>query len=225
MKKIILHVLFVVIVAGDLGAEYLQDPRIETIFKPLIMVWIGTYFLLFARKADKMVYRLAAFAFLFSWFGDMLMMRAQESNYFLLGIVSFLVAQILYAFLFLRTICISGKKPFLKKKPVWLTPYIAFGLIVYIVLFPHLNEVLRVAVFIYILAILIMSAMALNRYGNGHPLSFGFVFAGSLFFVLSDLLIAFNRFLLPIPYEGMAVMSTYMAAQFLIMKGILKQYE
>ena len=225
MKKILLHFLFVVIIVGDLLGEYYQDPQVDMIFKPLIIVWIGGYFLFFARNVDNWVYRLAGFAFLFSWIGDILMMFADRSGYFLLGIVSFMVAQILYAFLFLRTINISGRKPFLKKKPVWLTPYIAFGMIIYILLFPHLTEVLRVAVFVYTVAILSMSAMALNRYGNGHPISFSFVFAGSVLFVLSDLLIAVNRFVVPIPYEGIIVMSTYIAAQFFIMKGILKQYE
>ena len=127
MKKILLHFLFVAIVLGDLVGEYYQDPRIDMIFKPLIIIWIGGYFLFFARKVDRWVYGLAAFGFLFSWGGDILMMFSNEFNYFVLGIASFMVAQILYAFLFLRTIHISGKKPFLKKKPVWLTPYIAFA--------------------------------------------------------------------------------------------------
>lgn len=70
-----------------------------------------------------------------------------------------------------------------------------------------------------------MSSMALNRYGNGHPISFSLVFSGSLFFVVSDTLIAVNRFLVTTPYAGLFVMATYIAAQFLIMKGILKQYE
>jgi uncharacterized membrane protein YhhN len=67
--------------------------------------------------------------------------------------------------------------------------------------------------------------MALNRYGNGHPLSFSLVFTGSLLFVCSDTMIALNRFILPLPYEGLLVMSSYIAAQYLIMRGILKQYE
>ncbi|MEN8117876.1 MAG: lysoplasmalogenase [Bacteroidota bacterium] len=226
MKKILIHLLFLIIVAGDLTGEFLQIPWIDYTFKPLIMIWIGGYFLLHAKNIDKIVVQLAGIAFLFSWGGDMLLMFINKGFvYFVSGIASFLVAQVLYAFLFLRTINLSGKKPFLKKKPYWFIAYVAYGLIVYIILFDQLDAVLRVAIFIYIVAILTMSAMALNRYGNGHPVSFSFVFAGSLLFVLSDTMIAVNRFLVPIPYEGIFIMTTYISAQYLIMKGILKQYE
>jgi uncharacterized membrane protein YhhN len=189
------------------------------------MIWIGGYFLYHARNIDKIVIQLAVFGFLLSWVGDLLMMFAAEFAFFVLGIASFLVAQVFYTFLFIRTINLSGKKPFLKKKPYWTIPYIAFGLIMYILLFNQLDTVLRIAIFVYILAILTMSSMALNRYGNGHPISFSFVFAGSLLFVLSDSMIAINRFLVVIPYEGIFIMATYISAQYLIMRGLLKQYE
>lgn len=225
MKKVLLHFPFVIIVVGVLSGQFLQVPWIDYVFKPFIMIWIGTYFLSNTKNIDKKVVRFACFGFLFSWFGDLFMMFSGEFIYFVLGIASFLTAQVLYAFLFLRTINISGKKSFLKKKPFWLIPFIAFGLIIYIVLFNHLDAVLKIAIFVYMVAILTMSSMALNRYGNGHPISFSLVFAGSLFFVVSDSLIALNRFLVSIPHEGLFIMSTYIAAQYLIMMGILKQYE
>jgi len=225
MKKFLNYFLFLVIIVGDLTGEFLQLPWLDYCFKPLIMVWICSYFLLHSKNIDRVVVRLAAVGFLFSWFGDLFMMFSGEFLYFVLGIACFLVAQLFYAFLFLRTIDISGKKPFLKKKPMWLTPYILYGLIVYIALFPHLHTILKIAIFIYMIAILTMSSMALNRYGNGHPISFNLVFAGSLLFVVSDTMIAVNRFLVPIPHEGLFIMGTYLAAQFLIMKGILIQYE
>lgn len=225
MKKVVFHILFAIIVIADLLGVLLHNSQIDHIVKPLILIWIGGYFLLHAKGIDKVVVKLAGFGFLFSWFGDLFMMFSAEFIYFVLGILSFLIAQVLYAFLFLRSINLLGKKPFLKKKPAWLIPYIAFGLIIYILLFPQLDAVLKVAIFVYMLAILTMSAMALNRYGNGHPVSFSLIFAGSLFFVASDTMIAINRFLVPVPYEGFFIMSTYILAQFLIMKGLLKQYK
>lgn len=225
MRKILFHILFIVIVAAVLVGEFLQNFQIDHIFKPLLLVWIGVYFLVHAKGMDKTVVKLACFGFLFSWIGDLFMMFSGEFIYFILGIASFLTAQIFYAFLFLRTINLSGKKPFLKKKPFWLIPYIAFGLIIYILLFSQLDTALRIAIFVYLVAILIMASMALNRYRNGHPISFSLVLAGSLFFVVSDSLIAINRFMVSIPYEGLLIMSTYIAAQYLIMMGILKQYE
>ena len=225
MKKSLLHLLFIVIVLGVLTGEYLKLPLIDHIFKPLIMLWIGGYFYLYSKGIDKTVVRMALSAFMASWAGDLFMMFADQFIYFVMGIASFLTAQVFYVFLFLRTINLSGKKSFLKKKPVWLIAYIAYGIVIYIILFPHLDGVLKPAVLIYVLAILSMSSMALNRLENGHPKSFTLVFAGSLFFVASDSMIAINRFLVPIPYEGLLIMSTYIGAQYLIMRGILMQYE
>lgn len=225
MKKIFLHLVFIFIVIGDLAGEYLNDPQFDHIFKPFILLWIWGYFLWFSRGIDKTVVKLASWAYFFSWAGDLFMMYSGDFLYFILGIFSFLVAQVVYIFLFLRTINLSGKKPFLKKKPMWFMPYMAFGLVVYIALFPQLDAALRIAILVYMVAILIMSAMALNRYGNGHPVSFSLVFTGSLLFVISDTLIAINRFLIAIPYEGLLIMTTYIAAQYLIMRGLLKQYE
>ena len=67
--------------------------------------------------------------------------------------------------------------------------------------------------------------MALNRYKVVSSLSFLMVFCGSILFVISDSLMALDKFLIPIPNDRLFVMSTYIAAQFLIMKGILKQFE
>ena len=156
MKKLVLHLLFVIIVVGDLSGEYLQNAQIDHVVKPLIMIWIGGYFLMYSKNIDKVVVRLAVFAFVFSWIGDLFMMFASEAIFFIAGIIGFMAAQIFYIFLFLRTIHLSGKKPYLKKNPFWLLGYLAYGIIMYIFLFPHLSDVLRIDVFIYILSILTM---------------------------------------------------------------------
>ncbi len=226
MKKFFLHFIFLIIVIGDLAGEFFQYKILDYSFKPLLLVWIAGYFVLYSKNIDRKVVQLGLAAFIFSWFGDVLLMFTDNDfMFFVLGLASFLIAQLMYINLFLRTINLSGKKPFLKKRPFWLIVYIAYGLIFYMILFSHLDAVLKVAVFLYMLALLGMSVMALNRYGNGHPVSFALVFAGSILFVLSDTMIATNTFITEIPYEGIFIMATYISAQFLIMKGILKQYE
>ncbi len=226
MKKFLIHFLFLIILVGDLVGEFFQIKWMDYSFKPLIVIWIVGYFLLYAKNIDKKVVQLAVVAFAFSWIGDVLLMFTSEASiFFILGLASFLVAQIVYIFLFLRTINLSGKKPFLKKKPFFLIAYIAYGLVVYTVLYNNLEVDMRIGIFVYMVALLSMSSMALNRFGNGHPISFSYVFIGSILFVLSDTMIAINKFMVSIPYQGIFVMVTYISAQYLIMKGILKQYE
>ncbi len=226
MKKSLIHFLFLIIVLCDLSGQLFQIKWMDYSFKPFILIWIGGYFLLYAKNFDKKIVQLAVLAFIFSWLGDMLLMFGDKGFiFFVLGLASFLIAQIGYIFLFRRTINLSGKKPFLKKKPYFLIAYIVYGLIIYIVLYNHLDEILKGAVFVYMLALLGMSSMALNRFGNSAPISFNSVFIGSLLFVLSDSMLAINKFLVPIPYDGVFIMATYISAQYLIMRGLLKQYQ
>ncbi len=190
------------------------------------MISIGGYFLQNSKNLDKKVVRFALFAFLFSLLGDIFLMFTGEGMiFFMLGLGSFLVAQVAYILLFLRTVKISGGEPFLRKNSLYLNGYIIYGFSIYILLFSHLDTVLKIAVFVYMVALLVMSAMALTRYKTVSKASFNFVFYGSVLFVISDTLIALDKFLTPIPNDRLLVMSTYMAAQFLIMKGILKQFE
>jgi len=226
MKKSVLYFLFFLIVVGDLIGEATQIKWMDYVFKPLIIPWIAGFFLLHAKNVERPVARLILTALFFSWLGDVnLMFPHVNEIFFKTGLAFFLIAQVFYIFLFLKTIELSGKRAYLRKQPFWLIGYLAYGLFFYILLFEQLDLVLRIAIFIYILALLGMSSMALNRYGNGHPLSFTFVFIGSLFFVASDTMIAINRFLVAIPHEGLLIMGTYISAQFFIMLGILKQYE
>jgi len=63
--------------------------------------------------------------------------------------------------------------------------------------------------------------MALNRSGRVADISFKLVFVGSLLFLLSDSMIAFNKFHSDIPLAGFLIMITYIAAQYLIMRGLI----
>jgi uncharacterized membrane protein YhhN len=225
MKKSGIYFLFLIIVIGDLIGEATGIKWMEYVFKPLILPWIAGFFLLHSKSVDKPVKNLLLWALLFSWLGDVNLMFPHINEWFFkVGLGCFLISQIFYINLFKKTIFLSGKQNFLKKRPYWIFVFIAYGLLFYTLLFNRLDIVLRVAVFIYMVVLLGMSAMALNRLGNRFPTSFLYVFIGSLLFVASDSMIALNKFLIAIPYEGLLVMGTYISAQYLIMRGILRQY-
>lgn len=225
MKNILFTFLFLASIIGVFTGILIQNKLLDYLFKPLIMISIGGYFLLNSGKLNKSVVRFAMIAFLFSLLGDSFLMFANGGNsYFIFGLASFLIAQIFYIFLFQKTIQLSGKESFLTKNRIYLIPYFLYGAVVYSLLFVHLDFVLKIAVFIYITAILCMSAMALNRFKAVSLKSFYFVFSGSVLFLISDTLIAFDKFVTPVPNDRIFVMSTYIAAQFLIMKGLLKQF-
>jgi uncharacterized membrane protein YhhN len=47
------------------------------------------------------------------------------------------------------------------------------------------------------------------------------VYSGALLFIMSDAMIAINKFLNPLVQARLLIMATYIAAQFLIVKGVL----
>jgi uncharacterized membrane protein YhhN len=67
-----------------------------------------------------------------------------------------------------------------------------------------------------------MVLSALFRFGKTNSGSFTMVFGGAILFMMSDSLIAINKFLEPLSMAGFWVMITYITAQFLIVKGLLK---
>ena len=226
MKKNLFIGFFIVSIAGVFTGILLQVKWLDYICKPLIIISIGGYFLINSKNIDKNVVRFAIFAFLFSLLGDSFLMFVDRGmSFFILGLASFLIAQISYIFLFRQTIKIAGGEPFLKKNFIYVIGYIIYGASIYFLLFNHLDVVMKIAVFVYMLALLNMSLIALNRFSTVSSRSFSFVFFGSVFFVISDSIIAIDKFLVSVPNERLLIMATYIAAQFLIMKGLLKQFE
>jgi uncharacterized membrane protein YhhN len=68
-----------------------------------------------------------------------------------------------------------------------------------------------------------MSMSALNRKGLVSTNSFRLVFFGSVFFVISDSMIALNKFYADIPRSSFLIMLTYFVAQYLIMMGLIAE--
>jgi len=224
-KHFFLSVLFIASCFGDFAGILLDEKWLDYLSKPIILISIGGFFLVSSGHISKRIVMPALVAFTFSWFGDVFMMFSEKEHFFILGLLAFLFAQLSYIFLFRRTVKIAEVKSFLSQKPYWLTVYLVFGGLIYSLMFNRLDPVMRIAVFVYMVALLSMSAMALNRYNISNKLSFLLVFLGSVLFVISDSIIALNRFLTPIPNSGLLIMSTYIAAQYLIMRGLLKQFE
>jgi len=67
--------------------------------------------------------------------------------------------------------------------------------------------------------------MALNRKDRVNSRSYLLVFIGSVIFVLSDSMIALDKFYRDIPLAGFLIMLTYISAQYLIMRGLLLERE
>ncbi|EMY78569.1 YhhN-like protein [Leptospira weilii serovar Ranarum str. ICFT] len=145
---------------------------------------------------------------IFSLFGDMFL--GLPGNYFVFGLGSFLVAQILYSIGF------SIGNPVHIVRSI---PYFVYGISFYGWIFSGLGASLYIPVGIYMIAICMMGWRAASR--ECSKPEFWKSFAGASLFILSDTLIATRKFTaIPIPWIGVWIMSTYYAAQFLIYESV-----
>ena len=214
-----MHLLFAVIVIVELLGRLLDKIQMEYFVKPLIMVWIAVYFLLSAKKSAFTVPVLLAF--FFSWVGDnFLMLSGKDELFFYAGVGGFFCAQLAYIYTFARY-SENGGRGYLQKKP-WISVFfLAYVGGIILLLFPGLEGMMKPVITLYAISLMLMSMMALNRSGRVGAASFRLVFTGSLLFLISDSMIAINKFYAAIPLAGFLIMVTYISAQYLIMRGLI----
>lgn len=192
--------------------------RFDLFLKPILIPILG-FGAYFYRKFPTQNTLLAAL--IFSWVGDVILLFTDLGEiYFILGLVCFLIAHIIYCILF------NKQKRTRKKqnRPLFIigSIVIAIYLIGMVsVLMPFLGD-LEIPVTIYAIIISIMLLFALNGFLVWEKPGNLLVFLGALFFVISDSILAVNKFYAPIPKSSFFIMLTYLLAQYLIVVGILK---
>lgn len=156
----------------------------------------------------------------FSWAGDILLeLPNNNTNMFILGLGSFLLAHIMYFTVFIGT---PGKNSILTNRFWLLLPVLLYGIALVSYLYSDLGD-MKVPVIAYAAVILTMLAGALNRKDKVNSRSYWLVLAGAVLFVISDSAIAINKFSHPFEFSGIVIMSTYIVAQFLIISGYIYQ--
>lgn len=231
-RNLVLTLVFAAIVIVELTGRWIDNINLEYAAKPLIMVWIAVFFLL---NAKKKAFRIPVLlAFFFSWVGDMFLMFSggyDNEMYFFAGVGGFFLAQIMYIFIFIK-FAENKSKGFLMKSPFWTIPLIGYLVGIYLFLFPGLEGIMMPIILVYAISLVAMSLAALNRKGRVGYESFAYLFIGSLFFLVSDSMIAINKFYFEagfteaaFPKAGFLIMLTYIAAQYLIMRGLILEKE
>ena len=136
------------------------------------------------------------------------------SGFFIQGLASFLTAHVLYCILFVK----SGPR---KLNFAVTVPLLFFvnGMAIWLLSAGGVKGGLVAPVMIYMIIILAMAMIAAARYKAEPTLENRTVLFGALFFVVSDSLLAINKFIMPVPYSGVLVLGTYYSAQECILVG------
>jgi sterol desaturase/sphingolipid hydroxylase (fatty acid hydroxylase superfamily)/uncharacterized membrane protein YhhN len=172
---------------------------LHRLFKPLAMA-VAIAFVLRRGRAQWML--VAALAF--SLVGDVLL----PAN-FIPGLVSFLVAHLCYIALFKQDV------PWFASRKA-LAGTLAAAAVMYAILFAHLEPALKIAVACYAVVIACMAAQAIGRATVRNEGNATGVAVGTAVFMLSDSLLAINKFAVPLPMAEFWVLATYYVAQVLI---------
>lgn len=165
-------------------------------------------FLWLARGGDATARRIGL-ALLLSAAGDAFL-AIDRSGLFVHGLASFLAAHLAYLWHFL----LHRPKPFRLRHGKWL---LVAGLLLFVammlaLLVPNLGK-LALPVGLYIAAITAMGLAAIAL--PNRPL----VIYGAFSFIISDALIALDKFVAPLGFAGPAIWITYVLAQLLIVLG------
>jgi uncharacterized membrane protein YhhN len=150
--------------------------------------------------------------------GDFLLgVRRLESldgeSLFLLGLVAFLIAHLVYIVLFRKYLTLVWWKSSPARMWGVLAILVALGSVLGILRQSLGSMLIPVVVYSLVLSCMGISAMLADL---GTPLA-GF---GALLFIASDAMIAITKFRGPFPGNGQLIWITYYSAQFLILRGV-----
>ncbi len=208
-------IVFALTLVADLIGVYLKNETLIYVAKPLVVIALIIYFLSATAGINNGVKKFITAALAFSWLGDVLLMfDSFDKNFFLFGLIAFLIAHIFYIIFFKK---IQSGERLKLKWPLIVPVLVYYGGLMYL-LNPHLGEMLW-AVRVYGFIISVMFLLALHALFIKNKEAGKLMVIGALFFVASDSVLAINRFYQPFEYAGIITMLTYGLAQLLITLG------
>ncbi|MGJ8742907.1 lysoplasmalogenase [Polaribacter sp.] len=188
----------------------LFDDTLAFFTKPFIMISLVVVYLTSVKKANFWLVS----ALFFSFWGDVFLLFKEE--FFLFGLVSFLIAHILYIKILLGCL----EKTSLIKVVLAAMPFVLFFTSIVFFIIDGLGEML-LPILIYGLVICTFGTLTLLKYRQAKNTENLWMFLGAILFVFSDSLIAINRFYEPKEMYGISIMLTYIVAQYLICKAMI----
>lgn len=185
--------------AGFLGAQLVGSPWLAVLLKPVPVLCLALH----QRRAlpDSGGGWIAA-GLVLSALGDVLL--EWPADLFVPGLLAFLTAHVLY------TVGFTARARRLAAGRA--LPFVAFGVGMFALLVPSLGE-LAVPVGAYVTVICTMAWRASATVGRIPPVAAALALGGACSFVLSDSVIAINRFHVQVPAASWIIMGTYWLGQ------------
>ena len=199
----------------ELASQLFNWHPLSLFSKPLLMPLLIGYFVSASGANRSPLKKFVVLALVFSWVGDtVLMFQNIDGMYFIIGLVAFLLAHVMYIVGFTKLKNSTTKV----ERLAIIVFFLAYSATLVIFLWPGLGN-MKAPVMLYALVLTIMGVLGVIKSTTNHP----YITFGVLFFVASDSILALNKFLIDVPFNGVLIMGTYIAAQWLIVAGVSKR--
>ncbi len=209
-KVLVFSILFLMISVLEVYGTIQNNKLLEFIFKPLITVSLALLYIVSVKKPSFLFIS----ALFFSFWGDVLLLFPEK--YFVLGLVSFLLTHLIFIKIIRGFISQLDSKSIIKSAIFFI---VYFGGIIFLIL-NNLKELL-IPVIIYGLVISAFGTFALINYKKSKTTENLWLLIGALIFILSDSIIAINKFYSNNTLLESLIMITYIVAQYLICKAMI----
>ena len=216
MSKIkIAFFVFVLASILDIVGIIFSIPILVYIFKPLII--FSLLFLYVFSLPKRLKWYVMALELCF--FGDVFLMFSGEL-FFTAGLVSFLIAHVL----FIKIVISRIKEVNFLKTISSAIPFLVFFSLLIFTLKDSLHEMLW-PVIIYGLTIATFGTVSLIDFLNTKSKKSLLMLSGAIIFMISDSLLAINKFYNPAHILEVIVMITYVLAQYFIYRSMILKIE
>ena len=142
---------------------------------------------------------------IFCYGGDIALMFMESKKAFLIGLVLFLLGHVVYAITFLMYGGMSGEI-------IWISLILLIlTVLFYMYLYPGLGKMkVPVAFYVLIISAMVTFAVATLFSGTVPKTTAWLITLGSISFFLSDVVVAINRFRIPLKYDRLSLIAYYL---------------
>ena len=210
MILFIVTILVLISAILHIQADYKKKRYQTYLFKPLTISLIILIGIIQTPEVSSVYRYLIISGLFFALIGDIFLML--PSDRFLYGLSCFLVTHIFYILAFI------SDSPF-PINYLYLIPGLIMGVIILKLLLPHARTK-TVPVILYSIILVFLLWQAIGRIDESFTHSSIVAFVGTIFFIFSDVNLAFNRIVRNFKSAQLLILSTYYIAQLFIVYSV-----
>ncbi len=211
MNSMVFYIGFLIVFSGlYILGDLLRIPLLKYVFKPLATILIIFFALLQPMETSETYKFLIITALVFSLVGDVFLLL--PSDKFVHGLVSFLIAHLFFIAAFAL-----GFGPYLEIS--YLIPSAIYAVVFLWVLLSKTGN-LKIPVLVYSLVLMVFLWQASGRFYYLADSSSSLILTGAVLFIVSDTVLAYDRFVRSYKFSSALIHSTYWAALFFLVLSI-----